>query len=408
MEVNMLLKMAWRSLLFRRGAIFITITAIAISLFTLLSIEHLRHTVKKSFTNTISGVDLIIGPRTGDINLLLTTVFRIGQPSKNISWQSYNNVKNHSNVAWSIPISLGDSHKGFRVIGTEPFFFTHLQYGSSRNLGFSEGKAFMNIDEIVLGATVARQLGYSKGTKITISHGISQTSFHTHDQFTFKVSGILRPTGTPIDNALYVSLQGLEAIHQPTSLNIQNPYNLQLLKPKNISAAFIGLKSKIATFKVQRKINNYKAEPLLAILPGVALTQLWQISRNIENVLSIMAKLILAASLLGLAAVMMATLRERNYELTVLRTLGAGPLTILCLIQIETLIISMMGVLLGTTVFLLSLFIFTNELTTKYGIDISISQLSFTQARLAIYLLCAAFTVSLLPALVGYLKSRNL
>ena len=123
---KLLVKLAWQSLCFRRGAVLITAAAIAVSVFTLLSVEHLRQTAKQSFNSTVSGVDLIVGPRTGDINLLLTTVFRIGQPSQNMSWKSYQHLSHHPRISWTIPISLGDSHKGFRVVGTAQSFFAHF------------------------------------------------------------------------------------------------------------------------------------------------------------------------------------------------------------------------------------------------------------------------------------------
>jgi len=160
MPINMMLKTAWQSLLYRRGAVVLTVAAIAVSVFTLLATEHVRNAAKQSFNSMISGVDLIVGPRTSDVNLLLTTVFRIGNPSQNMSWRSYRQLIKHKSVAWAIPISLGDSHKGFRVVGTEAQFFSEFQYGQSRNLTYTKGEAFADVYDVVLGAQVAEQLQY--------------------------------------------------------------------------------------------------------------------------------------------------------------------------------------------------------------------------------------------------------
>lgn len=402
MTIKLLIKLAWQSLSFRRGAVLITISAIAVSVFTLLSVQQLRHSAKESFSSTVSGVDLIVGPRTGDVNLLLTTVFRIGHPSQNMSWLSYEHLSNHSSVAWSIPISLGDSHRGFRVVGTEYQFFSHFKYGRSVPLTFSEGKAFTKIHEVVLGASVARELGYVKGQKLVIDHGLGQTSFQTHDTFPFRVSGIMRPTGTPVDNALYVSLASLESIHQSHSSSVDTDH----LKPKSISAAMVGLTSKLSTFKVQREINTFTPEPLTAILPGVTLTQLWQMSRGVESVLKLMAKLILIASLLGMAAVIMTTLRERAYEFSVLRTLGARPLAIFFLIQLEALLMSVLGVILGGLMFILSSVLFCDYLAVTYGIDICRDHISSVHGFVALYTITGALIVSAIPAFIGYFRSR--
>jgi len=403
---RMMIKLAWQSLLFRRGAVLITIAAISVSVFTLLSVEHLRQTARQSFGSTVSGVDLIVGPRTGDINLLLTTVFRIGQPSQNMSWQSYQYLVRHPSVSWSIPISLGDSHRGFRVVGTENKFFTHFQYGQSRSLVFSEGKAFSDLYEVVLGASVARQLGYKERQKLIIAHGLGKTSFQTHDAYPFSVSGILEPTGTPVDNALYVSLAGLEAIHQPPNSH-SGKLDLSHIVPKSISAAMVGLTTKLSTFKLQREVNTSVDEPLTAILPGVTLTQLWQMSRGVENTLALMAKLILAASLLGLGAMMIATLRERSYEFSVLRTLGAGSGIIFVLIQVESLLVASLGVVLGGLIFFLGIMLSSESLALSYGIDIGVKQISMPHGFVVLHVIGGALVVGVIPALTGYFRARK-
>lgn len=394
----------------------ITIAAIAVSVFTLLCVEHLRHTAKQSFNSTVSGVDLIVGPRTGDINLLLTTVFRIGHPSQNMSWSAYQNLVTHPKVSWAIPISLGDSHRGFRVVGSEHQFFTHFQYGQSQGLTFSEGGAFSKVYDVVLGSSVARELGYTKGQTLVLAHGLGKTSFQTHDAFPFTVSGILKPTGTPVDNALYVSLAGLEAIHQPQAALSEPDHSeaghaeqAESTHPSHssVSAVMLGLTSKFATFNVQRELNTATEEPLTAILPGVALSQLWQMSRAAESALALTARLILFASLLGLSAVLIATLRERTYEFSVLRTLGAGPAIIFVLIQVEALFISALGIVLGGLAFLFAIMLSSEGLAIDYGIDIGANQISQAHAFVVLYVLVGAITVSMLPALAGYFRARG-
>jgi len=418
MSIRMLLTLSVQSMRFRRGAVIITLMAIALSVFTPGAVEHIRQSIKQSFTSTVSGVDLIIGPRTGDINLLLTTVFRIGQPSQGISWESYQHVVNHPRVAWTIPISLGDSYRGFRVVGTQASLFTHYQYGKKRPLSFKSGNAFTHNNGVVLGAGVARKLGYQKGQALIIAHGLGRTSFQKHNQHPFYVSGILHPTGTPIDNALYVSLEGLELVHQPrvsggpqSQTGSHSDQTAQLtpqLTPKSITATMVGLTSKMSTFSVQREINTYPKEALSAILPGVTLSQLWQISRGVEGALTGMVGLILLTSLLGLSAVMLATLRERGYELAVLRTLGARPFTVFCLIQIETLLVTIIGIAIGSVLFATTTHVLAPALAIHYGVDISLGRLSATHIDLAGYVLAGALAVGMLPAITGFWRARRL
>ena len=122
----MLIKLALKSLHDRKDSIVLSIIAMTVSVFVLLGVEHIRHQTKESFANTVSGVDIIVGARTSSLNLLLYSVFKIGSASNNISWQSFEKVASNPQVKWAVPISLGDSHKGFRVLGTIPVSYTHL------------------------------------------------------------------------------------------------------------------------------------------------------------------------------------------------------------------------------------------------------------------------------------------
>ena len=286
----MFIKIAAKSLLSRKGSVLLSLMAMTISIFVLLGVEHIRQQTKENFSSTVSGVDLIVGARTGSLNLLLYSVFRIGSPTNNIRWETYENIASNNKVKWAIPISLGDSHKGYRVLGTSTDYFKHFSYGKQHQLVFANGHAFDQVFDLVLGSEVAKKLGYKLGDKIILAHGIATTSFSMHDDRPFTVTGILEPTGTPVDQTLHVSLQGIEAIHidwqqgvrTRNSTLTQKELEQATLQPKSITALMLGLKSKIATFQLQRAINKYPKEPLAAILPGVALSELWQMMSILE------------------------------------------------------------------------------------------------------------------------------
>jgi len=324
----MFIRLAYKSLLDRKGSVLLTILALTVSIFVLLGVEHIRHQAKESFGNTVSGVDLIVGARTGSLNLLLYSVFRIGSPTNNISWNTYQSIATGKNIAWSVPVSLGDSYKGYRVLGTTRDYFDHFSYGKKRKLELIDGKSFESVFDVVLGSEVAKQLGHVLGDQVVLSHGVVSTSFSEHGDWPFQVVGILAPTGTPVDQTVHVSLQGIEAIHigwqqgvkiQGGSLSAEQ---LSELQPKSITAFMLGLQSKLATFQVQREINNYNKEPLMAILPGVALSELWQMMKMFENTLSLISFSILVAALLGLSAMLLASIRERKREVQLLRVIG--------------------------------------------------------------------------------------
>ena len=205
--------LAWKSLINRRFTALLTVLSIALSVTLLVGVERLRTEARASFANTLSGTDLIVGARSGPVQLLLYSVFRIGDATNNFSWQSYRDIAAMPKVAWTVPISLGDSHRGFRVLGTTPGYFEHYRYARDRQLVIAEGQPFADLYDAVLGAEVAEKLGYRIGDPIVVAHGASDVSFARHDDKPFTVVGILARTGTPVDRTVHVSLEAIEAIH---------------------------------------------------------------------------------------------------------------------------------------------------------------------------------------------------
>ncbi|MDG1312026.1 MAG: ABC transporter permease [Porticoccaceae bacterium] len=406
----MFFRLAVKSLLNRKGSVMLTVLAMAVSIFVLLGVEHIRGQSKQSFNSTVSGVDLIVGARTGSMNLLLYSVFRMGSPTNNIDWQTYQNISANPKVAWVIPISLGDSHKGFRVMGTTTDYFTYFSYGNKRQLNFSQGKPFEQVFDVVLGAQVAKKLNYTLGENIILAHGLGKTSFSTHDQSPFKVVGILGPTGTPVDQTVHVSLQGIEAVHmdwqQIANMSGGAVSHKQIqaleLEPKNITAFMLGLTSRMATFRVQRDINNYSNEPLTAILPGVALAELWQMMGLLENILRLISGLILVAALLGLSAMMLASIREREHEIHLLRVIGAPPWFLFLLVELEALLVSFVSMLVGITGLYLSLLIAGDVLSTDFGLHIGLHILSFNNLLFLLLVAGSTLIAAAIPSFTAY------
>ena len=139
-----LLRIALRSLNNRRFTALLTIFAIALSITLLLAVERVRTETRASFASTISSTDLIVGARSGSVNLLLYSVFRIGNATNNIRWSSFEHFAEHPQVKWAVPMSLGDSHHGYRVLGTSEDYFTHYQYGRKQHLKMRDGRFFTN------------------------------------------------------------------------------------------------------------------------------------------------------------------------------------------------------------------------------------------------------------------------
>ncbi len=408
-------RLALKSLLNRKGSVLLTMMAMTVSVFVLLAVEHIRHQAKESFGNTVSGVDLIVGARTGSLNLLLYSVFRIGSPTNNIAWESFEDIASNPQVKWAIPLTLGDSHKGYRVLGTTLDYFEFFSYGNQHRLSFAKGNAFNHIFDVVIGSDVARKLGYSLGEELILSHGMAETSFSLHDDRPFTVVGILDPTGTPVDQTLHVSLEGIEAIHIDWQQGVKLPGSTittdQLekleLKPKSVTAFMLGLKSRMATFRVQRDINHYMNEPMLAILPGVALSELWQMMGILESTLFLVAILVFVAALLGLSATLLSSIRDRGREIQLLRVVGAPPSFLFLLIELEALFITILSIVLGAGLLVTCLVTAQDFLASHLGLHISNNILSESTLYFVASIVAAAIVAAAIPSLSAYTKARS-
>ena len=409
----MLFKLTLSSLYARLLTVSMTVFAISLSLMLYLSIEKLRSSAYTSFTNTISQTDLIVGSRTSSIQLLLYSVFRVGNATNNITWESYEDIINRDEIAWSVPISLGDSHKGFRVMGTNLEFFERYKYRSGQSLEIEEGNYFDDLYDVVLGYGVAEKLGYKLDIPLIVSHGLQ--SFTDHDDQPFKVSGILAKTGTPVDNTVIVSLEAIEAIHvdwsSGTKIQGQETPVDQIrkmdLSPKNITAALIGVNSKLQVFQLQRWINEYPEEALSSILPGVALQELWRIVGIVENLLLGISIVVIFTTLIGMTAIVFSSLNERRREMAIWRAMGASPSIIIGLLMIEAFIIAVLSAIVSTILLFVLLYLLQPWIDSTYGILVNIEMLSLEDIFIFVYFILAAMLVSLVPAIRAYWFSIN-
>ena len=404
----MIFRLALGSLLARALTVGMTILAIALSVALFLGVEKVRTGAKASFADTISGTDLIVGARSGSVQLLLYSVFRIGNATNNLTWESYQDIAARREVEWIVPISLGDSHKQFRVMGTTPAFFDRYKYRSGQSLAVQDGAIMADLFDTVIGADVAAALGYKVGDPIVVAHGLA--SFTEHENQPFRISGILQKTGTPVDRTVIVSLQAIEAIHvdwqsgaqipgQTTPVDVIRQMNLE---PGAITAALVGVKSRLQVFGLQRAINEYPEEPLLAILPGVALQELWQIVGIAEVALIGVSAMVVVTALIGMMATIFSSLNERRREMAIFRAMGARPRVILGMLVLEAALMSALGAMLGLGLLYAGLAIAQPFIDSAFGLWLPIEAPTLREAWVLLGVVLAGVIVSLLPALRAY------
>ena len=409
----MLARIIFKSLWTRRFSSTLTVTSIAFSVALLLGVERAREGARNSFTQSISDVDLIVGKKGGSLNLLLYTVFRLGSPTENVTYKTFQTIAHRDDITHVIPYSLGDSYRQFRVVGTDERFFEHFRYGKREHLSFSQGKGFSGIFDVVLGADVAQATAHQLNDKIVLSHGDDIGNFQTHEATPFQVKGILKPTGTPADRAVYISLYGMTAMHVgwedggPPKAGTVPSLTKESLQIDQVTAFFVKTKSPMATLYLQRDLNEYEDEPLMAILPGVVLSELWQSLNFIEKTLRWISLLVVFVGLVTMLIAIYNTLNERRREIAILRSLGASPPRIFAILVGESMTITCAGVMMGLAFVSGATHLLGPYLKENFGLSEAYLTSSPTEWLYATSVLVIGGLLGFIPALRAYLNSLS-
>ncbi|HDS1517747.1 TPA: ABC transporter permease [Stenotrophomonas maltophilia] len=408
-----MLELAWASLRSRALSVGLTVLVITLSVVLLLGVERVRTQAHEGFASTVSGTDLIVGARSGPVNLLLYSVFHIGDPTNNVSWQSYQELSALPQVKWAVPLSLGDSWRGYRVVGTSAGYFEHYRYGAGHALAFADGRPFDDLYDAVIGAEVARAQKVGLGDEIVLAHGTGAVTLATHADKPFRVAGILQRTGTPVDSSLLVSLPAIEAIHVDWRSGVQlrsqrvsaEQARHQDLTPTSITAFMLGLNSRIVTFSVQRRINEYPDEAMLAILPGVTLQQLWQSLGTAERALQLISAMVVLLGMVSLVALLVSTLQERRREMAILRATGARPGYIAGLLVVEAVATSAVACVLALSLLVVASMAGRAWVLATFGLSITHVWPDGRELAWVAGVLAISAVAGLVPALLAYRRT---
>lgn len=413
--MSAILALAWKSLMNRKGSVLLTLLAVALSVALFLGVDKARTGAREGFGNTISGTELIVGAPTGSVNLLLYSVFRMGSATAEVSWPTYQEIAARPDVDWAVPISLGDSHRGFRVMGTTPDYFDHYKYGRNQDLLLAEGEQFEDLFDAVIGADVARELNYTLGSPIVLSHGLGQADFGSgHKNRPFRVVGILAPTGTPVDQTVHVSLEAITAIHVGWETGAKNPLADNIteetirtfdLTPKTVTAIFLGLKRRGTILTTRREINTNRGEPLMAIIPSQALAELWSVTAIAERALLAVSIFVITVGVVSILTSILTSLSERRREMSILRAVGARPGHIFALLVLEAGLVGFLGAALGILLIHVLLAVVGPLVSAHYGISLVGTGPGLTDLYTLLAVTSGALLAGAIPAWMAFRRS---
>jgi len=456
--------LAARSLLNRRASVALTVATIAIAIALLVLVEQMRLQLREGFYRSVSGTDLIVGAPTSPVQLLLFSVFGIGNPSANLDYSRYLELAADPLVEWAVPIALGDGYHGYRVVGTSEAMFRHYRYAGGQSLQFASGSGFDDLFDAVIGAAAAHRIGLAPGDSIVLSHGGGNVSLHRHEAQPFTIRGVLAATGTPVDQAIYIRIDAHHAVHigwdrgMPEPARMLGPDQARALaaadqqhqdaehaheaavhadddpvtdraagdtskldpdahdlatppppgiglEPSQVSAVLLGLKTRAAALGLQYRLNQQRERPLLAILPGLALQQLWRITGLAEQILRVVSGLVVLAGLMGMLTALLASLAERRREMAILRACGARPWQVAWLLLVEAGLLTALGIAAGLLLAFAAQLALAPWLLNQFGIALSPAWPAAWQWLVLGGIWACGLLVALLPAVMVYRRS---
>jgi putative ABC transport system permease protein len=449
-------KIAWRSIQQRSLASLLTAVSMALGVMLVVAVLVINSVVHQAFHRGGEGYDLIVGPPKGsNLELVLSSIFYVGQPISTLPYSVYHDLYESriglGLVQIAVPICLGDSYEDKRVVGTTPDMFDKLTYFGDQKYEFAEGENFKwpkdekdesEFFKAVAGASAARQLKLKVGDQFRPTHGVVGKSEHKHGAFT--VVGILKPTGTPNDNALFVNIEGFYRVgghagkagaalqeNEPEAKangkTEKKPGTEARARPEaeehhdahdehehdehkeidyskaQVSAVLVCLypdkESQSRTLAAE--INNRKDAQ--AAIPSVEISRLFEvIVGNIEVVLLVFAVMIVLVAGIGIMVSIYNSMNDRRHEIAIMRALGARRSTVMMVILLESILLSLGGGLLGLGLGHGLLAIAGPWIAEKVNLPLSMLDFRAIELILIPGLIALASIVGYLPAVAAY------
>ncbi len=293
--------------------------------------------VDRAFERDLAGIDAVVGAKGSPLQLILAGVFHIDVPPGNIALADVKALEANPQVAQLIPLSLGDSFRGFRIVGTTPGYITH--YGAQ----FAQGALWAGSMQAVAGAQAAKAAGLAPGVKFTGSHGLGGGG-HAHGDTPYTVAGVLAPCGCVLDRLVLTATESVWQVHEKATA-VDEDDRKALQAEREITLALIRYKSPLAAVTFPRFVNT--TTDMQAAAPAVEVTRLLRMLGVGTDVLRGFGAVLLLAATLSVFIALWSAVRERRADLALLRMLGAPPHRVAALLVFEALWLALLASVLG-------------------------------------------------------------
>jgi len=301
--------------------------------FVLLASEQ----IDRAFQRDLAGIDLVVGAKGSPMQLILAGVFHIDVPPGNISLEDVQELRKHPQVDKLIPLSLGDSFRGFRIVGTTTDYLAHYK------MTFAQGQAWARPMEAAIGAQVAQATGMVTGDSFIGSHGLGGGG-HEHGENPYRIKGVLAPCGCVVDRLILTPTESVWQVHEKaTAMDEEDRKALEA--EREITIALITYKSPLAAVTFPRYVNA--STDMQAAAPAVEVSRLLRMLGVGSEVLRGVGAVLLITAALSVFIAFWNAVRERRADLAMLRMLGATPAKVAALLLCEALWLAVLASVLG-------------------------------------------------------------
>jgi putative ABC transport system permease protein len=331
------LRWAWQFLWSRPLAAALNLLLLSLGLASITLVLLVNHQIQQAFARDLAGIDVVVGAKGSPLQLILSGVFQIDTPTGNVPLADVQTLQANPQVAKLIPISMGDSFKGYRIIGTTPDYLSH--YAGV----MASGAMWQAPMQAVLGAKVARDTGLRVGDSFVGSHGLGGGG-HAHGQTPYTVTGVLAPSGSVMDRLILTATESVWRVHEKdTALDAADQKILE--EEREVTLALIQYRSPLAAVTFPRFINT--STNMQAASPALEVSRLLGLIGIGADVLRAFAGVLLLTAGVSVFIALWSAVRERRADLALLRMLGAAPRQLAALLWCEALWLALLATLLG-------------------------------------------------------------
>ena len=384
-----MLRLAWAYLAARPLLTALHVAMLAIGLGTMVLLLLFTGEAEERLARDASPVDLVVGAKGSPLQLILSAVLQVDVPTGNISYAEARKLAANPMVASATPISLGDTFRGHRIVGSDASYLA--LYGAR----VAQGRVFAQPMEAVVGADVARRTGVGTDAQLVGSHGLGATGT-AHQGHPYRVVGVLAPTGTVIDRLVVTPLESVWEVHEEHHEAKPAPAT----GDREITALLVKYRTPLAAALMPRQVNATTS--MQAAAPAYEMARLMNLVGVGVDVLRFFAVILMATAAISMFAALMSALQERRYDLALLRTLGARPATLFTLVAAEGVTLVVAGVILGLVLGHAAAGVLGSWIARSNAWSLTGFAWQPAEGWVALAVLAAGAATSLIPALQAY------